>query len=138
MFPKSKSKTNSIIFTVMPIYANYANSNYLYTLIMVFKRISDNFAHFSMNLYNIMYENGFGEKQILNFVKLVNHIYDFNEYDKSISKDTKQLEIQKYKKIKELDNVDKEIISAKQMLDNLNLEVKVTCPMKYFWCSILF
>lgn len=91
-----------------------------------------------MNLYNIMYENGFGEKQILNFVKLVNHIYDFNEYDKSISKDTKQLEIQKYEKIKELDNVDKEIISAKQMLDNLNLEVKVTCPMKYFWCSILF
>lgn len=39
-------------------------------------------------------------------------------------------------KIKELDNVDKEIISAKQMLDNLNLEVKVTCPMKYFWCRI--
>lgn len=96
MFPKSKTKTNSIIFTVMPIYANYANSNYLYTLIMVFRRIRDNFAPFFMNLYNIIYENGFGEKQILNFVKLVNHIYDFNEYDKSISKDTKQLEIQKY------------------------------------------
>lgn len=90
LFHEGKTPTEAAIILdmspleIVKIHEDYLELNNYYIFFLTYKKIRDNFQSF-MNLYNIMYENGFGEKQVFKFVKLANHIYELNEYDKSIS-----------------------------------------------------